>query len=584
MHLAHPSPSKSFAIRPLALAIGLMASLPFLIPVHRLPVPSFESEWLALLLGVLGLLAFIFSQSGRHWQLPPVAAAPLALAVLVALQAMLGMLAYPGNGVVLASCLCWAALLAIAGRSAAAALGRAAMADTLAWWVLAGGCASALAGAFQAFGWDALLQGAVAAAPAPGGGLYGNLAQQNHFATQLALALGSALYLQRRGLLGRLACLLAAAPLACIALLSGSRSTLLYFGWIAVVLMAAAAPAQRRRWTLGLAALLACAALLWWLAAGQALPAPQLARFGAPGAGLAPRLFIWEQALRMAAAQPWLGAGFDGFAHALVGQLREGEAMWGVDQYAHNLPLQLLAVGGVAGLAALAVPALLWLRRVALAPACPGRLWGALLLGVLAIHSLLEQPLYYTYFLGLAAFIAGALDPAAIGVRTTRMARLALGLVLLLAVAALGKTGYDYQRLSYAFYSVDAGDTGDAAHRQLLRELQRTSLLRPMAELIGPDLLVRASAPARDRLALNTRLLRFAPVGEVMYRQAALLAEDGRPLEAVAQFDRAARAWPAELPQYLPRYAALAQQDPALYGALAAHAAYYAERQPKGIQ
>ncbi len=582
MLLAHSSPGKSFADRPAMLAIGLMASLPFLVPVHRLPVPSFESEWLALLLGVLGLLAFAFSQAGRHWRLPPVAAAPLALAVLVALQAVLGLLAYTSNGVVLASCLCWAALLASAGRSAAAALGRAAVADTLAWWVLAGGCASALAGAFQYVGWDALLQGAVAAAPPPGGGLYGNLAQQNHFATQLALALGSALYLQRRGLLGPLACLLAAAPLACIALLSGSRSTLLYFGWIAVALLAAA-PAQRRRWALGLAALLACAALLWWLAAGQALPAPQLARFAAPGAGLAPRLFIWEQALRMAAAQPWLGVGFDGFAHALVGQLRDGEAMWGVDQYAHNLPLQLLAVGGVAGLAALAVPALLWLRRVALAPACPGRLWGALLLGVLAIHSLLEQPLYYTYFLGLAAFIAGALDPAAISVRTTRLARLALGLVLLLALAALGKTGHDYQRLSRAFYSLDAGDTRDAAHRQLLRELQRTSLLRPMAELIGPELLVRANAPARDKLALNTRLLRFAPIGEVMYRQAALLAEDGRPLEAIAQFERAARSWPAELVRYLPRYAALASQDPAIYGALAAHAAYYAERQAKGI-
>jgi hypothetical protein len=255
--------------------------------------------------------------------------------------------------------------------------------------------------------------------------------------------------------------------------------------------------------------------------------------------------------------------------------------MWGVDQYAHNLPLQLLAVGGVAAFTALVLPGLLWLRRIALAPACPSRLWGALVLGILAIHSLLEQPLYYAYFLGLAAFAAGMLDPAGINVRTTRMARLALGLVLLTAVAVLGKTGYDYHRLSNSFYSASAGDTRDAAHRQLLRELQRTSLLRPVAELIGPELLVRANAPARDKLALNTRLMRYAPIGDVMYRQAALLAEDGLPGEAMAQFDRAARAWPDELALYLPRFAALAQEDPALYAALAAHAVRYAESHPQ---
>jgi O-antigen ligase len=559
-----------------ALAIGLMASLPLLVPVHRLPVPSFESEWLALLFGVLGLLAFTFSAPGRNWQLPPVALAPLALALLATVQGALGMLAYAGNGALVAACLCWAALLAGAGRSAAAAFGRAALADTLACWVLAGGLASALAGAIQYAGWHPLLHGAVAAPPDAGGGLYGNLAQQNHFATQLALALGSALYLHRRALLGRAACLLLALPLAAMALLSGSRSTLLYFGWIAVALLASTAPALRRRLALGLGALMAAAALLLWLAADQAL----LARLGAIGEGLAPRLFIWEQALRMAAAHPWLGVGFDGFAHALVGQLREGEAMWGVDQYAHNLPLQLLAVGGVAALAALVLPGLLWLRRVAMAPACPSRLWGALVLGVLAIHSLLEQPLYYAYFLGLAAFAAGMLDPVEINVRTTRMARLALGAVLVLAVAVLGKTGYDYHRLSVNFYGIAAGDTHDAAHRQLLRELQRTSLLRPMAELIGPELLVRASAPARDKLALNTRLMRYAPIGEVMYRQAALLAEDGKPGEAMAQFDQAARAWPDEVAQYVPRFAALAQEEPALYGALAAHALRYAQSHP----
>lgn len=555
----------------MALAIGLMMSLPFLVPVHRLPVPSFESEWLALLLGVLGLCCFCLPSLMQRWRLPPLALAPLGLALLVALQGAAGLAAYPGNAALVCACLIWAALLAVAGRSLAASFGRAAVFDTLAWWVLGGGLANAGIGLLQYLQPAGLPVAALALAP--GSGIYGNLAQQNHFATQVALALAAALYLRRRARLPWRWCAPLALALGTALLLSGSRSSLLYLGWLALVLLAGTPLTLRRRALAATALTLAAGAGAIWLAAGQAQLAPPLARLAALGEGLAPRLFIWEHAWQMFANHPWLGVGIDGFGHALVGQLEAGARMWGVDQYAHNLPLQLLAVTGLAGFLAVAAPALLWLRRVALDAPCPGRAWGAMVLGVLGIHSMLEQPLYYAYFLGLAALVGGALDPAGLALQAGVRVRWALGLLLCAALGLLAKTAYDYQRLAQMFYSSEAGDTRDSAHLTLLRALQAGSLLQPMAELIAPELVVGADAGAAAKLALNSRLMRFAPIAEVMYRQAALLAEDGQPQAALIQLERAARAWPDELALYRPRYAALARQQPGVYAGLAAHAA-----------
>ncbi len=561
-------------------AAGLMMCLPFLVPLHRLPLPSFESEWLAVALGMLAALALFTSRHSAAVRVPAIALAPLMLAVVVLLQALFDILAYRTSALVVCAFLLFAALLAIAARSSADALGEPILFPILAWWMLAGGCLGALAGAIQYSGLAPSVAGIVFPhAPDSPDGIYGNMAQQNHFATHLALAFGSAVFLRALGRL-RLAWLAAVALLLVPAMaLSGSRSTLLYLGWIGLCwcVVTGRRPAV---WRL-LAALLAAVALLLAGAHFDLLPAP-LARLSAFAQGAGPRAWLWGHALTIFSEHPLLGIGADRFAYGLMTGLRDGERVWGIDQYAHNLGLQLLATTGLAGFAAVAAPAALLIKRLAIAPVQREHLWGWNVLGVLFIHAMLEQPLYYAYFLGVAAFAAGALDRSGWTIAWPRGARIVAGLTLCLGLGVLVKSGADYQLLATRFYGSGAGDTNDAQHRQWIAELHRASMFAPLMELIAPQSFVPPEAPAQDKLAFNTRLLQYAPIADVAYRQAALLAESGRSEAAKSQFVQAARAYPDASALYVARLDALAVQDEAAFGALAqfarAHLAHTPER------
>ena len=548
-----------------------MMSLPFLLPVHRLPVPSFEAEALALLLGLVAALGVLRLRP----HLPASALGPVALALVLALQLALGMAAYASDLLLPLALLAWSALLMVAGRSIVAVLGVAATCTVLAWWVLAGGVASAICGVLQ---WSGLATAAGALVwPGAPGAVAGNLAQQNHFATQLALALASAAWLASVGRLRRLAACALALLLLGAMMLSGSRSGLLYLAAIGGAWFAAGASRQRgaagdagpaRRWRHVLGA--GAAVALLWAAAAAGLFGPQLVRLGQIGEGLGPRLFLWRQAWTMFAAHPWLGVGFDGFAWTLLGQLGPQDTRWGLDQYAHNLGLQLLAGCGLAGFAAVALPALAWLRRVlAYAGACT-HWWAWSVLAILFIHSMLEQPLYYCYFLGIAAVVAGMLDPHGRALALQRWQRRASMAMVCVAMAALAVTTRDYDTLARQFYA-DARPL-DGARLATLDRLHARTVFAPLAELIAPERIVGADAPAADRLALNSRLLHFAPIADVAFRQAALLAEAGLPAQAQVQLRQAARAYPADLPAYLARFDALASRDGSTFARLAAFA------------
>lgn len=553
--------------------LGLMVSLPFLQPWHDLPLTSFHAEWLAAVCGLLGMLFPLPRPAASPLLVPAITVTPLALAALALLQLACGAFAYGASGVLLALYLLWAAGLAITGRTLAAGMGAAALLARLAWALLAGGTLSAVCGVLQYVGWWPGFGGLVSTPqPVAEYGVFGNLSQQNHFATYEALALAAGTYLALTGRLALRRALAVGALLLAALALSGSRSMLLYLAWLlsAGFLLSPATGRWQpvRRW-LCLVILAMLAAVLVLAVVARITPTglgPQLTRLVSPQDGaFGPRLFYWEQALRMFLAHPWLGTGFDGFALQLETQLT-APAPFAIDQYAHNLPLQLMAAAGLPGLLALAAPALLWAARVWRQPRSMERLFTGGVLGILLIHSMLEQPLYYTYFLGIAALFAGIADPSGRPVRTNAAAMLLLLALLFTAV----KTGRDHAALRAQFERGEAAQ--DLALRtRTLQHLRDYSLLAPLSELIAPEVFVPADAPVATRRALNQRLLRFAPTDEVAFRHAALLAEEGRLAEAQIQLRRATLAYPLAAPNYLARIEALAVADPAVYGALAAY-------------
>jgi hypothetical protein len=281
--------------------------------------------------------------------------------------------------------------------------------------------------------------------------------------------------------------------------------------------------------------------------------------------------------MAMFAAHPLSGVGFDGFAWHLIEQIHRSGAptAWGIDQYAHNLGLQLLAVSGIAGFGAVAAPVVLFIRGQWTARRDAGRMWLWSVLGVLAIHSMLEQPLHYAYFLGIASFVAGIADRHE--KESPAVTANVIVAVLVVAFVFLVKTASDYDRLDGYFYSGRYPQTAQARHVAAL-ELRGQSVFPALIELASPGDFVPANAPAGDKLILNARIMHFAPTAEVEYRHAALLAEAGRGGDAMEQFDRAALAYPREVGQYVDRFNALAGGNAVIYGALAAHAVDVAEK------
>jgi O-antigen ligase len=534
-----------------------MFSVPFLVPLHGAPVASFPSEWWSLLLGTVLLLATALQRAPLPATFPVISWTPLLLAALLLLQWLQGRLAYGASAVLAGSCLLWAALLAWAGRAAVQRHGSVALCQWLACWLLAGGLLNAIAGLLQFAGAWPMLGGWVATPAAEAHeGIYGNLAQQNHFATHLALAIASACWLCQQGRLAARWCAAALLPLLVALALSGSRS-----GWLYLLLTGALLLRQARhldrRLLLALPLLLAVAVAAWFNLLG-----PQMARLTHLTAPFGPRAFAWQHAWQMALAHPLAGVGWDNFAATLVEQLQAGEQVWGIDQYAHNLPLQLLAAGGIPALLALLLPAARQWQQARQATA-----WSWLVLGIVLIHSLLEQPLYYAYFLGPVAFVAGALSEG-----TTRPAGAALrwgtaaGALLLLF--GLVRTLRNYDDIANQVYQAEQPASGAA-----LQRLHQASLFAPLLELALPGEFVSPTAPVAQRLAFNARVRHFAPVAEVEFRHAALLAEAGQQEAAQQQLVRAARAYPTETPEYLQRIIMLGQQDPATYGVLARFAA-----------
>ena len=553
-----------------ALAAALLLSLPFVLPWHVRPIPSFAQEALAFMLGLLVLGAVLAGLTARRSTgllLPPIVLAPVALGAVVLLQLLLGHVGHPVNAVVAIGYLLWCALLAVSARSAAAN-GTEALYPTLAWATLAGAALNALFGLAQYSGLSAHLPGLVFAAPAIDQyGVYGNLAQANHFSTHLALGFAALAWLRAAGRIGLGAAAAGALLLLAAMALSGSRSIVLHLLWIGALWLVAQRPPGAglpRARLLLLGAVLAAVVAGLALAVQWGLAGPQLARLVLFAEGAGPRAYFWRHALEMSAAQPLLGVGFDRFAYALVGQLQPGEKVWEIDQYAHNLGLQLLATTGLAGFAALAVPLMLFARRLWRTRLNGETLWPWSVLGVLGIHSMLEQPLYYAYFLGVAAVVAGAADPAAWRLRLGVPLR-AAGLVLVLAALGLvTHSATSYRALALAFYS-DASEDSDAAGQgRLLAALHARSMFAPLAELIAPEQFVGHAAPAHAKLAFNARLMQFAPIAEVEFRHAALLAEDGQLAAAKTQFTRAARAYPKQAAHYARRLVVQSASAPAL--------------------
>ena len=184
---------------------------------------------------------------------------------------------------------------------------------------------------------------------------------------------------------------------------------------------------------------------------------------------------------------------------------------------------------------------------------------------------MLEYPLWYAYFLSIAAFLLGMLDSTSYRLELRRLGRLSIMAILLLGAVSLLQLQQGYVRLEQAL-TTRPSMAGDKAVVQRIREglenVYGYPLLQPYAELFMNNWIEVSDDGLDNKLALNERALKFVPISMVAYRRAWLLALAGRLDEARLQLNRAIWSYPGDFPVHSEELKTLAQKDPARFAAL----------------
>ncbi|WP_310737663.1 Wzy polymerase domain-containing protein [Mitsuaria sp. WAJ17] len=399
-------------------ALILAATLPTLLAYSLSPSTTLLNQLLALGLwgGVLLTQQVQTSQAG--WGLLPRSAAGLlamALAVVVAV-ALLGV-SLTALALLPALALLTSGLLVLAGARAGASGQGLTLGRAFALGLLLAGLGGALVSLVQVFLPD-WTDAAWIARSGIAGRAVGNIRQPNHLASLLLWGCIAAVWLseswgRERPALRALLPLLLWLLLFCV-VLSASRTGM----WFGVALLALwgvldAALSRQARLSLLITPLLTYASwqfMHWWSAAsGHAFGAE--ARL-AEGAGSPSRVAILKNSWALLQQHPWRGVGWGDFNFAWTLTPFPDRPVAFFD-HCHNLvmqvlvemgwPLGLLMLGGLAWLLWLALRAARQARgAVALQRRCA--LMVVLMIG---LHSMLEYPLWYLYFLLPTAFALG---------------------------------------------------------------------------------------------------------------------------------------------------------------------------------
>lgn len=555
--------------------VGLMWVLPFLYYYHAYPLTTFYQEWGA---AVLGLCAAFFILTRQNWvqaEVPRIVLLPLGLLLLVLLQYLLGKIPYFDQPLLFALYMLWVALLMMLGRALREQLGMAVMASALAAFLLAGAELGALAGILQHYRWQTFLDGVIT--HKNGIAVYGNLAQPNHYANYITLGLISLGLL--RAYLRSWQMALLALPLLFVLVLSGSRSTWLYLSGMLVMAIMLQRRDKSFRYLLHYSLLLLFGfGLMHWVVQlpwlhGVSGSVTTMQRMMAGDTSGSIRLYLWHEAWLIFAKFPLLGAGFGQFAwqHFQLGPVLQATNINGLYNNAHNLVMQLAAEMGLAGVLVMFASIGYWLWHGLKERLTQERWWGYAILMVIGIHSMLEYPLWYAYFIGVAAILLGALDSATFRVELRRLGRLSIAAILVMGLLVLMQFQYGYRLLESAI-NARPDSTADRVKVQRLREdyarVHGMPLLKPYAELFMQGSVQLNAEELDQKLAFNERAAKFIPVGSSVYRRVRLLAIAGRLDEACLEMERAIWAFPGDFPEQKKELAALALKDPKRYSAL----------------
>lgn len=430
-----------------ALAALILAGIwiiPFCMPRHAPPLLNFWQEWWAATLVAVAFL--IILASSKYLSAPRILIAPILMILLIGIQYSMGKFDLKDQWAIPALYL----LLMVMAALCAATLRQNGWQDHLADSI----AVASLLGSLLCVGmqWIQLAGMAKAYAPYvalhPAGTFWANIQQVNHLAAYLSLGLGGLFYFRLTGRVGGPVFLLSLISLTSGLVLTGQRSAAVYLLMVTAIHFVAGIVSGRSRTRVflecmaAIAAFIFCFCCIHW--ASEGLANSKLNSF-AKMSYHKDREIIYRYAWEIFKDNPLLGIGFSQFWMGYFTRIPS----FGVNGFqvnAHNLPLMLLAETGLIGAAVIFVPLFHWIFRLRSAPKTAFFWLGAMQLTVIALHSLVEYPLWYSYWLIIAGVWLGALDEAAFRVSVWKERLFAYACFFVISIALIDST-FSYLRL-----------------------------------------------------------------------------------------------------------------------------------------
>ena len=524
--------------------MGLIAlGLAWVLPGHFFPWTGFQQEVLAAIGAALVALAALVS-TGQHALPRPRVTLFAVLAAVPLIQWRLGVIPFFADALLPALYLMAFSLAVIAGAAVYEVHGDRFVAGLFGCFVGAAIVSTGI-GLVQ---WLQLGNYGYMELMDSGARVYANLIQPNHLASLLGLGIAGLLWFYETRRIGAAVAGLGVAFLGVGVVMTQSRA-----GWGAMIVVAAWALVSRARLGLRITPLAVAVACLAFAAAVFGWQALSLLLVQGTDLSFADRVqagtrpIHWATLFDAAMRSPWVGYGWQqvGIAQQLTTLDHPPSHEW--LGYSHDLLLDLVVWNGLP-LGLLVFGAIVW-WLVSRARACRDVDTWALLLavGVLCLHSMVEFPYAYTYFLLPMGLMVGVIESRYAGSTSNgvqpSMSRALFAMLLVAMVSLLGWIVSDYL------------DIEDAARRVAFKEAGYVSDQPPQVPDVRlldnqREFLRFRLTPAREGMTpqqldwMRTVTKRFAPP-PAMLRYALATGLNGRAAEATLTLNLLCHMWPS---------------------------------------
>lgn len=516
--------------------------LSWLMPNHSLPWMSWHLEALAYLSALIlawgGIVRSLRFNGPSIIELPATTMPLIGMILIAMFQRSIGLIHWWGEVWVLwcyvalciACLMCGAASVSSANGLTRSA-GNVSRFYLLPFVILSGALVSTFIAGIQAFSFWNLPEWIVRMPDLrrPGG----NLAQPNHLATLLVMGVASLLFFRQSkkfgaltfGLLLIVLCL----GIAMTESRTGALSLLLLLGWWLL---------KRRRigdvtpaWV-GIGCGIGFAGLFWvW---PKLLNLMLLTDNAAVNASSSLRTEVWPQLLHAVFLKPWWGWGFHQTAQA-HNAVANAYAVSSPFSYSHNLVLDLMLWFGIplTALLVLVTGVWLWRRMRAANQLLP---WYGLAVALpLAVHSMLEYPFAYAYFLAPTMLALGAVD-GSLGIKPLlRVSAKPVVALLLVTTLGLAWSVVEYLQIEEdfrvaRFEALHIGSPPAEHQPPTIILFDQLGVLLDDARITPTPNMTPQAMQTVKRAAL------YYPWSATQYRYAMALALNGDPVEAARQF------------------------------------------------